>query len=227
MELETIDLRESLNIIWKRLFIIISIVVMSVGITGGMSYFVLEEEYEASTTLIVGKTNDPSSNYQLQYNDVMLYQELVKTYQEIAKSRAVTKEVIDDLKLNYSLEELRKRIAVSKVGDTQIISIKVIDNDSDRVSKITNKLVEVFKKQVAEIMQIESINIIDEATAPDLPIKPRPAINMAIAFVVSLMLGVGISFFLEYIDCTIKTPKDVERYLALSVIGEILEIPKS
>ncbi len=44
---------------------------------------------------------------------------------------------------------------------------------------------------------------------------------MAIAGVLGLMLGMFLVFLLEYLDNTIKTPEDVERYLGLPVIGTI------
>ena len=70
-------------------------------------------------------------------------------------------------------------------------------------------------------MKVENIQVIDEARVPDKPIKPRPMLNMAIAGVLGLMIGVFITFLLEFLDNTIKTPDDVERHLELPVIGTI------
>jgi capsular polysaccharide biosynthesis protein len=50
-------------------------------------------------------------------------------------------------------------------------------------------------------------------------------LNMAIAAVVGLMLGVGIAFLLEYLDTTIKTEQDVEDSLGLPLLGLISPIP--
>ena len=221
MELETLDLRDVFSIIWKRMFMIVSIVVVSTITVGVISYFVLEKEYQATTTLIVGKSNEATQDYQLQYNDVMLYQKLVKTYQEIAKSRTVAQEVIGGLGLSYSTTELQDKITVSAVGDTQVISIQIVDHDPNLAAQIANKLVEVFKEQIVEIMKVESVNVIDEAVVPNSPIRPRPVMNVAMAFAASLMVGLGIAFLLDYMDRTIKTAQDVETYLELPVIGEI------
>jgi capsular polysaccharide biosynthesis protein len=221
MELETLDLRDIFSIIWKRMFMIVSIVVVSTITVGVISYFVLEKEYQATTTLIVGKSNEATQDYQLQYNDVMLYQKLVKTYQEIAKSRTIAQEVIGSLGLSYSTAELQEKITVSAVGDTQVISIQIVDHNPSLAAQIANKLVEVFKEQIVEIMKVESVNVIDEAVVPNSPIRPRPVMNVAMAFAASLMVGLGIAFLLDYMDRTIKTAQDVETYLELPVIGEI------
>ena len=52
-------------------------------------------------------------------------------------------------------------------------------------------------------------------------IKPRPSLNMAIAGALGMMVSIFIVFLLEYLDSTIKTPGDVEKYLGLNVIGTI------
>lgn len=48
--------------------------------------------------------------------------------------------------------------------------------------------------------------------------------NTAVAFVLGLMVGVGIAFFIEYLDNTIKTPDDVEKYLQLPVLAVIPDL---
>jgi len=57
-----------------------------------------------------------------------------------------------------------------------------------------------------------------------MSVKPRKLLNIAIAAVLGMMIGLGLIFLLEYLDNSIKTEEDVERYLALPVIGAIPEI---
>ena len=45
--------------------------------------------------------------------------------------------------------------------------------------------------------------------------------NIAIAGVLGIMLGIGLVFLVEYLDNTIKTPEDIERYVGLPVLGII------
>ena len=73
---------------------------------------------------------------------------------------------------------------------------------------------------------IDNIHILSPAELPEnpVPIKPQPVLNMAIAFVVGLMLSVGIAFLLEYLDNTVKSEQDIEKLLGLPVLGAISEI---
>ena len=54
-----------------------------------------------------------------------------------------------------------------------------------------------------------------------MPIRPRKAWNLGLSIVAGLVLAFGVAFALEYLDTTVKTPDDVERYLGLSVIGVV------
>jgi capsular polysaccharide biosynthesis protein len=224
MQYEEIDLRELFYIIKKRLPIILMLVFLSVVTSAILSYFVLDKQYEASTTIIVGSRNTYSDKTDLQYNDIMMYQKLLKTFSEIAKSRMISEKVIHNLKLDISPVTLQKKITVTAVGDTQMMTIKVTDYDPEVAAAIANNMAEIFKSEISQIMRVENVEIIDPAVVPVTPVKPRPMLNIAIAFVLALMVGVGLAFLLEYLDHTIKTPNDVEKFLELPVLGAIPDV---
>jgi uncharacterized protein involved in exopolysaccharide biosynthesis len=72
---------------------------------------------------------------------------------------------------------------------------------------------------VAGGLEDSNVRIIEEAAPPVVPIRPRKARNVALSIAAGLVLAFGVAFALEYLDTTVKTPDDVERYLGLSVIG--------
>jgi uncharacterized protein involved in exopolysaccharide biosynthesis len=72
---------------------------------------------------------------------------------------------------------------------------------------------------VAGGLENSNVRIVEEATAPGAPIRPRKAWNLGLSIVAGLILAFGTAFALEYLDTSVKTPDDVERYLGLSVIG--------
>jgi uncharacterized protein involved in exopolysaccharide biosynthesis len=72
---------------------------------------------------------------------------------------------------------------------------------------------------VAGGLENSNVRIVEEATAPGVPIRPRKAWNLGLSIVAGLILAFGTAFALEYLDTSVKTPDDVERYLGLSVIG--------
>ena len=78
-------------------------------------------------------------------------------------------------------------------------------------------------------LKTSNIRIIDLAEIPRIPIRPRKKFNIFLAAIVGLTLGVGLAFFLEYIDNTVKSIEDVERYLNATLLGvlEKVRIEKS
>ena len=78
--------------------------------------------------------------------------------------------------------------------------------------------------RINEAMDLGDIRIIDEARIPKNPIKPNKKLNLAIGGILGLMLGVMLTFFMEYMDNTIKTTDDIERYLGLPVLGLIPKV---
>ncbi len=59
---------------------------------------------------------------------------------------------------------------------------------------------------------------------PRKPHKPNKELNLILAAVVGLFLGVGMAFFFEYLDNTVKTPEDVEQLIRLPSFGMVPEI---
>lgn len=220
--MEEISLTELFLILRKRIQIIILITIISIVTSAIVSFFILDPQYQTFTTLMVGKPKDYQSyNDRLDYNEVLLNQKLVSTYGELVKTRAVADEVIRNLNLDISYETFKDKVNVNLVKDTEIIRLEVIDEDPELAVEIANETAEVFMKKVRNIMRVENIQVIDEAQIPDKPVKPKPMLNMAIAGVLGLMIGVFITFLLEFLDNTIKTPDDVKRHLELPVLGTI------
>jgi len=66
-----------------------------------------------------------------------------------------------------------------------------------------------------------NVTVVDSAQAPTAPFKPNVPLNLQIAAVLGLMLGIGFAFFLEYLDDTMQRPDDMERIAHLPVLGVI------
>jgi len=75
--------------------------------------------------------------------------------------------------------------------------------------------------RISEVMQPTDVQVIDVAVAPIKPISPNKTLNVMIAGILGLCIGVGLAFILEYMNKTVKTIEDVENYLDLPVLGSI------
>jgi capsular polysaccharide biosynthesis protein len=217
---QEIDLREYLAVFRRRFGVFVFVIVGSVATAAILSYFALPKVYSASTTLIVFKKETPI----VDYSTLQLHRQLVKTYGELAKSRRVAEQVIDDLNLPLNYSEFAKKVNVKLFRDTELLEMVVEDDDPYVAASIANVLAQVFIDEVVELMHEENVAIIDQAVPSTEPVRPRPLFNMAIAGAVGVLVGLALVFLLEQLDNTIDTTEDVERHLALPVLGMIPKI---
>lgn len=224
---ETISLQELFQTLKKRMLLILSLTILATLISGIVSYFFVTPIYQASTQLLVNqeKTEAPILNV----SEIQTNLQLINTYNVIIKSPAILDIVRKDLALEtLTTEDLNSKITVSAVGESQVLTITVQDPDQFVARDIANTTASVFQREIMDIMNVNNVSILAKATATDtqIPIKPNKMLNMAIAMVVGLMLGVGLAFLLEYLDNTIKTEQEIETLLGLSVIGSISSMEK-
>ncbi|MFY9280049.1 MAG: GNVR domain-containing protein, partial [Caldicoprobacterales bacterium] len=129
--------------------------------------------------------------------------------------------VIEQLDLDMTTGDLKNKIQVSSVSDTEIIRIAVQDKDPNFATELANSIAVVFMGEIGSIMKMDNVQFIDPAKVPIDPVKPRPFLNIAIAAVLGVMISVFIVFLVEYFDNTVKTVDDVENKLGLPVLGSI------
>ncbi|MED3878752.1 YveK family protein [Priestia megaterium] len=227
---ETINLKELFQTLKKRLWLIALVTIIAAIISAVISFFVITPIYESKTQILVNQTKSDQQLYT--GNEVQTNVQLINTYNVIIKSPAILDRVKDELNLDRSVENLNSQITVSSATDSQVVEITVKDPSPHLAAQIANKTAEVFKDQVSKIMKVDNVSVLSKAEVKDdvSPVKPQPLLNIAIAIIVGLMVGVGLAFLLEYLDNTIKTEQDIESILELPVMGAITnikEIPKS
>lgn len=221
------ELRDILRVLRNGKWILIILPFVAMLTSGIFSFFIITPVYRSSTTLMVGKTYSGENGPLLQYNDILTANQLVKTYSQIAKSRTVAEKVIELEKLDLTPGAFSGKIDVQPVRDTQLIQISIDDPNPNKAARLANVSGQVFIKKVVDVMKLDNVNIVDPAVPPQFPEKPNKRMNIMIAGVVGLMAAVGLIFLMEFLDQTIKSSEDINRYLELPVLGVIPRIDKN
>jgi len=78
--------------------------------------------------------------------------------------------------------------------------------------------------KIAEAGKIANVRIVDRASVPESPIKPKKKLNMLLGIVIGLGLGLGAAFLLEYVDTSIRNLAEVERLVNLPILGAIPQV---
>lgn len=173
-------------------------------------------EYTNSTTILLNQASDSAA---ISYNELNLNKSLIKTYSSIIKSKRVLNQVIEKLNLDIKYEKLVNKVSVGEVTDTTIIRISVTDHDSQLAADIANSIAEVFSEEIAMILKIENISVIDKAEASDVATSASTIKIIGIATVAGAFISVATIFAFFYFDTTLKNEEDIERVTGLPVIG--------
>ena len=126
-------------------------------------------------------------------------------------------------------KRLRQELARVK-SEAQDVNKKEIEyNRMKRVADNYAALYQhILKRQkeatLAAHQETNNVYKLDSAVEPLRPVYPRVKLNLLLAVVVGLLGGVGLAFFLEYLDNTIKTQEDVERHLRVPFLGVVPSI---
>lgn len=102
------------------------------------------------------------------------------------------------------------------------VNYRIIQQEIDTNKELlTGMLQRARENEVVFAGTQNNIHVVDYAIAPDIPIGPRRLMTMALAFLMSLSLGVGLALFLEYLDDTVRSASDVETILHLPALAVI------
>lgn len=222
---ESISLKELFQVLKKRIGMIIALSLFAAVISGAYTVFVVTPEYAVSTQFLVSQ-RETDQTEMIQSADIRTNLELINTYNVIIKSSRILENVREELELDLSVTALSNKISVTNENQSQVVTVQVTDIDPLRAERIANTTVSVFQEEILELMNVDNVNVLnlaDSGINPQ-PVSPNLTMNIAIAFILGAMVGVGISFLFEYLDTTIKTEEDIETVLGISVIGTISHI---
>ena len=218
--MEEIDIKEMLNYFWSKKIYILLITVVALALGSIYTFNIQKPVYKSYTTILLTKENDSTS---ITSNDIMLNQKLVNAYREIIKSKKVLGRVINNLDLTYSFEELKSKVTVESINETEIIKISVTDEDSRLAKNIANEIASVFNSEIIKLYDIQNIGVIDKAELASTPYNVNVTKQLVIASLIGFVLGWAIVFVIFYFDNTIKSTEEVENKLKLPIIGAVPE----
>jgi len=216
-----LSIEQIFHIIIKRIALVLLVPILAAVGSGLFSWFLLDDVYQASSTVIVSNQKTTVDANQLTASDYNLNIQLVNSYRVICKTNRVLDQVITELGLPMTTSQLSNKVSVTAAGDTEIIHIQVMDKDPVLAQSITNTMTRIFQSEVKDIMKMDNVQIIDEAPLPQIPAEPNRVRNVILGALIGLVMGIGLAFLLEYLDRSVKTEEQVTAILGVPVLGSI------
>lgn len=213
--------------VFKRIWMILGILFLSVALVLGYSLRSHEPAYMAKASMVVNtkynQTYTANASGAPTSNEIHLAQDLVSTYTLILKSDRIMQYVVDALGLPVTASELRASVSLSSVKDTQVLYLTVTHRDPDLAVQIANTIIAYAPQIMMETVEIGSVNVLDSASAA-VPVSVSLVKNTGIGVAAGLVLGVGIALGTGLLFPRIKNPDDIRTMLTIETLGEIMHL---
>lgn len=146
----------------------------------------------------------------------------VQSYSQLATSRELMQRVISRLNLNLTPTQLADKIESSVADQTVIIVLKVQDDAPDVAQSIAKAESEAFTDYISELETSPvKATVVDPASYNATQVSPRPLLNLVIAGVLGLVLGIAMALLRDLLDNTISSATDVESTIDAPVLSSV------
>lgn len=215
----TIDLTELFLVLWSKIHIILLAGIFMALVAFVGTKVMITPLYTSVTKIYVVTKQDENAGTTI--TDLQTGTLLTKDYMELCKSRPVLEQVIAVLNLDIESDQLKNMISVETPAETRILSISVQSDNPKEAKEIADAVRESVSIQIKEIMDVDSVNTVEDGNLPTSPSSPNLMKNMVLGGMLGLLIAIGIIVLIFILDDTIKTPDDVEHYLGLNVLTSI------
>ncbi|HHS97573.1 MAG TPA: hypothetical protein ENK08_06685 [Chloroflexi bacterium] len=152
---------------------------------------------------------------------------LLRSYMTVADSNKWAQQVIDRLRLDMTPQQLRANARFAAEDDRMVIKIEIEDTDGEQANRIARTwamlLVEWRDSENQRLRKEDRVGAVlrDEPTYVQAW-PPRTAIVLAAGVVFGLLIAAVVIFFLEWVESgIIRTPRDVEQWVGVTVLGTV------
>lgn len=208
-------LAELFHLLRKHLRLVIVLPVVLAALVAIVSFF-MPDQYTASTTMYVLSRQDESAQSTNMFSDLNASQMLTNDVATILKSDRVSADVAEQL----GLEDLDAYdVSVDNTTTTRVITLSVTGTDPVLTAQVANAFVTDVSSVAQEVMNVQSVNVIDSAATPTVPSGPRRALYTAVGFLAGLFIAVAIVVAEDALNTRVRNSEEVEELVGLPVVG--------
>lgn len=220
--LRVISLRDLWEIFTRRFFLMLLAAIVVAGGAFAYKQLTFEPRYESTATLyLVNQSNAEEDSSASTYNNFSLALKLVNDCNHLIKSHSVLDQVISTLGLNMSYEQLYAAISVSNPEETRILEVSAMADSPQKAKQIVDEICEVGVGKIEEAMGFEQAKLYEYGVLNEKPCNTTSLVMYAIMGLLAAVAVYAIFLVRFLLDDRIRTEEDIERFLGLSILGDI------
>jgi capsular polysaccharide biosynthesis protein len=210
-------LLELFRLLKKHLRLVILLPVVCALVVGLYSIFFVRNTYTATASMYVLAQGESSNSTNL-YSDLNASQMLTNDVAKLLKSDRIVNQVGSEV----GVDELKGyKVDVTSETTSRVITLSVTGSDPQTAADIVNKMIKDVSDVARSVMNIRSVNPINQAQAPISPSGPNRLLYTAVAFLVGLFAAIVIVVVADMLNTRVRGPEDLEELIDVPVIGRI------
>ena len=213
-----LNMLDLFNLLLKNISKIIIAGILAAVIAFGYTVTMVTPMYRSSAKMVIKVI---SSETLTTFSDVQIAEGLVNDCVEIICSRQIMQEIIDELELEYTPEQLLSQISISAPVDTRVLKVSVTNPDPELAKEIAVTICKASESKVASYVGVDSIKTFENPTTPTNPVSPNVLKNTAMGGFFGMIAVAAILVFMKLMNNKIYTQDDVEHMLGISVFSAI------
>ncbi|MGP6146547.1 YveK family protein [Jeotgalibaca sp. A122] len=218
---ERFYLNEVFLILRKRVGQIVLFGILGLLIAGIFTFFFITPKYSSTSKMVVNQTQNTEQT--LTNTDIQTNLNLINTYQSIIKEPIILEDVIGKVDSNISPQELSQKLSVQTENNSLVFGVTVSDENPYMASDLANAVAETFQEKIGDILEVESVTILSQATPNTKPVSPNVILNLIIGLSTGLMVGISLALVSELMDKRVKDNKIIDE-IGWTNLGSILEM---
>lgn len=210
-------LLELLHLLRKHLKLVIALPLACMLAVGAYSYVVMPNTYSATVSMYVLVKQENANSNSLS-SDLSASQMVTNDVATLLKSDRVVNETASALGLD-SLKAYKTSITSSTTS--RVLSLEVTGPDAEMAANVANKMADEVSSVAHDVMNVDSVNVVDSAKVPTAPSGPKRPLFMAIGLLGGLFVAVAIVVVSDMLNTKVRDKEELEELLGLPVIGRI------
>lgn len=210
-------LLELLHLLRKHLKLVIVLPLACMLAVGAYSYVVMPNTYSATVSMYVLVKQENANSNSLS-SDLSASQMVTNDVATLLKSDRVVNETASALGLD-SLKAYKTSITSSTTS--RVLSLEVTGPDAEMAANVANKMADEVSSVAHDVMNVDSVNVVDSAKVPTAPSGPKRPLFMAIGLLGGLFVAVAIVVVSDMLNTKVRDEEELEELLGLPVIGRI------
>ncbi|MGX7150957.1 YveK family protein [Enterococcus ureasiticus] len=229
-EVKEIDLYSLVVTVKKNIWIVLVSMFVFTSIAAVYTFFIVTPTYKSAAQMLV-KLPATEEGEELTVNDINVNLMFINTYKDFAKkgnliSHEVHQRLQDTTMNTLSEKELSNMVVLNNTSNSQLLTLKAEADSPYVAAEVANLTAEVFKEKADEVMGVDKLMVIAEATPDTNPSSPNSKMYLVIGLLLGLIFGTVLAIVIEFLDDTVKSELDIES-MDLLVLAQIAEMDVS